>query len=135
MGVPRIILNYTQGVNYSNAETQYRKFIENTIRPIEDFLEYCFGIMIAPINSTVEFEIVDDHIDDKLERCDVAIKNVASGIWTRNEARDYIGDEMVEDELMDEYTVANTVVPLSIAMANPLQTENTDAINQLKNGA
>ncbi len=135
MWVPRIILNYTQGVNYSNAEIQYRKFIENTIRPIEEFLEYCFGIMIAPINSSVEFEIIDNHIDDKLERCDVAIKNVTAGIWTRNEAREYIGDEMVDDELMNEYTVTNTIVPLEIAMANPLQTENTDDINALKNGA
>jgi HK97 family phage portal protein len=133
MGVPRIILNYTEWVNYSNAETQYRKFIENTVRPIEHFLESVFAILIEPVNARVVFEIIDDHIDDKLERTDVAIKNVTAWLWNRNEAREYIGDEPVDSDMMNEYTVSTTTIPLELAMTNALQTPDEE-INNLKNG-
>lgn len=40
-GVPKAVLNYTDGVNYSTAEIQYIKFIENSVTPVdEDFVDF-----------------------------------------------------------------------------------------------
>lgn len=107
MGVPRIILNYTEWVNYSNAEMQYTKFIENTIRPMEWFLNMVFTAMIQDISPNLEFVAIDNHINDMKEKNVIAVQNVASGIWTRNEAREYIGYEPISIEIMDSPTVAS----------------------------
>lgn len=53
----------------------------------------------------MEFEINDEHIDDFEQRSKLAIENVNSGLWTRNEARDYIGYERFDTDLADEITV------------------------------
>jgi phage portal protein BeeE len=42
LGVPRSILGYIEGVNYSNGDVQLKKFIENTIQPLERVLEKIF---------------------------------------------------------------------------------------------
>lgn len=107
MGVPRIILNYTEWVNYSNAEMQYTKFIENTIRPMEWFLNMVFTAMIQDISPNLEFVAIDNHINDMKEKNVIAVQNVASGIWTRNEAREYIGYDPISIEIMDSPTVAS----------------------------
>ena len=136
MGVPKIILNYTDNVNYSNAETQYKKFIENTIRPMEQFLTDVFTQLIAPVNTRVQFYIIDDHIDDKAEKGKIAIDNVTAGIWNRNEARAYIGNDPIDDPNMDEYTVLNSVTPLELMMSAPTEpvapSENITPIKALK---
>lgn len=46
LGVPRSILGYIDDVNYSNGDVQYKKFIENTIRPLEERLEEIFTVML-----------------------------------------------------------------------------------------
>lgn len=107
MGVPRIILNYTEWINYSNADMQYTKFIENTIRPMEWFLNMVFTAMIQDISPNLEFVAIDNHINDMKEKNDLAVKNVTAGIWTRNEAREYIGFDPIVDEIMNAITVSN----------------------------
>lgn len=107
LGVPRSILGYIDDVNYSNGDVQYKKFIENTIRPLEERLEEIFTLLLQdfPEYRGLEFEINDEHIDDFQQRSKLAIDNVNSGLWTRNEARDYIGYERFETDLADEITV------------------------------
>ena len=86
---------------------QYTKFIENTIRPMEGFLNMVFTAMIQDISPNLEFVAIDNHINDMKEKNDLAIKNVTAGIWTRNEAREYIGFEPITDEIMDAITVGS----------------------------
>jgi HK97 family phage portal protein len=107
LGVPRSILGYIDDVNYSNGDVQYKKFIENTIRPLEETIEHVFTIFLQDFPDYVwwEFEINDEHIDDFQQRAKIAIDNVNAWLWTRNEARDYIGYEVLDDELADEITV------------------------------
>lgn len=64
MGVPKTILNYTEGVNYTNADNQYVKFIENTIRPLETKIEKILTLLIQNIAPDYRFEFIDDHIND-----------------------------------------------------------------------
>jgi len=85
-GVPRIVLNYTEGVNYSNAEMQYTKFIENTIRPYEKTLEVIINSLISEYTDLI-FVINDNHIDDLEEKQASTIELVKNGVISRNEAR------------------------------------------------
>lgn len=137
MGVPKIILGYTEGVNYSNAQEQYSKFIENTIRPYEAFVTEIMQSLMMKNFSGLFFAINDEHIDDLKERSTIARDNVAKGIWTRNEAREYIGYAPVdetENSLMKEYTVEGSPILLSLlperdpnAVEAPQSSETIDA--------
>lgn len=115
LGVPRSILGYIDDVNYSNGDVQYKKFIENTIRPLEENLEHIFTKFLQDFRDYegFEFEINDEHIDDFQQRAKIAMDNVNSGLWTRNEARDFIGYEKLDDELADQITVASNTRLLS----------------------
>lgn len=42
LGVPRTILGYVEDVNHANGESQLKKFIENTVQPLERQLEKIF---------------------------------------------------------------------------------------------
>lgn len=107
--VPRVVLNYTEGVQVGNGETQYKKFIENTIRTEEMELNYIFTTILAEILPDVWFQIVDDHINDKEDKLTIVEKAVNIGVWTRNEGREYLGETRSENEMLDTYTVwANT---------------------------
>lgn len=79
-------------MNHSNGQSQYEKFIENTIRPWEKQLNEIFTEVLRSIAPGVQlrFCIVDEHIDDLKERSQLARDNVEKGIWTRNEAREYL---------------------------------------------
>lgn len=115
LGVPRSILGYIDDVNYSNGDVQYKKFIENTIRPLEETLEEVFTTFLQDFAEYegFRFEINDEHIDDFQQRAKIAIDNVNAGLWTRNEAREYIGYEVLDDELASEITVATNTRLLS----------------------
>lgn len=98
-------MNYTEGVQVGNGETQYKKFIENTIRTEEMELNYIFTTILAEILPDVWFQVVDDHINDKEDKLNIVEKAVNIGVWTRNEGREYLGETRSENELLDSYTV------------------------------
>lgn len=110
LGVPKTILGYIEDANYSNGETQYEKFIENTIRPLENKLEEIFTIMLHDFAEYKKyyFSINDEHIDDLVKRSKLATDNVKAGIWTINEARLYVGYEALENELANEPIVSTS---------------------------
>lgn len=124
--VPKIILNYTDWVNYSNAEIQYQKFIENTIRPTEMALEIIFNDLLKPYLGDAEFYIIDKHINDFKDKLTLGISAVQNWILTRNEARQFIGEETVSsDDMMNEYTVSSSTILLdSVASWNPTVNDN-----------
>ena len=119
-GVSKSVLGYVDDVNRANGQTQYEKFIENTIRPWEKLLEEIFTHLLKDYGKNLVFRIADEHIDDMKERSTVAITNVQNGIWTRNEARQYLGYDILPNEFADELTVLNTQQLLdNLANANP----------------
>lgn len=120
MGVPRTILGYIEDVNHSNGESQYEKFIENTIRPWERILEEVFTKIVFQYDESAKFHINDEHIDDLEKRSKLAVQNVTNGLWTRNEARTYLGFEAVSDnDLMEEIFVPNSQTPIEYAGQPP----------------
>lgn len=107
-GVPKTILGYVEDVNHSNGESQYEKFIENTIRPWEGLIAEIFTELVQAYNKAYAFRVIDEHIDDLEARSKLARENVLAGIWTRNEARDYLGKDKAANEFADELTVPTT---------------------------
>ena len=59
MWVPKTILWYSDWVNYSTSDNQYRKYIENTIRPLQNQLENIFNVLISSINPNAKLEFLD----------------------------------------------------------------------------
>lgn len=127
-GVPRSILGYVEDVNHSNGESLYEKFIENTIRPWEQLIEEIFTNLLTQFSTdnaakNLKFAVNDEHIDDLIERCKLAQDNVDKGLWSINEAREYIGYEKSENEFAEEITIGNNRQLLdNIANSNPAPT-------------
>jgi len=46
-------------VNYSTSDNQYRKYIENTIRPLQTQLENILNVLIKSINKDISIEFLD----------------------------------------------------------------------------
>ena len=101
-------------MNFSNATQQYTKFIENTIRPLERWLKTVFDTLILEDfgETKVEFMINDTHIDDIEQKSRIAQSNVSQGVWTPNEARQYIGYDIYQDPLADSLFVPSGRMPL-----------------------
>lgn len=98
-GVPKTILWYTEGVNYSNADKQFVEYIENTIRPTEETIAmFMTGILEDLGYENVVFEFVDDHIDQKQIKSKTVLELANNGIITPNEAREDLGMEVYEQE-------------------------------------
>jgi len=108
LGVPRSVLGYIEDVNYSNGDVQLKKFIENTIQPLERVLEKIFTKLSQDF-SGFEFVINSEHIDQLQQLSAIARDNVNAGLWTRNEAREYLGWDKLTDELADELTIPSSV--------------------------
>lgn len=88
-GVPKTILWYTEGVNYSNADKQFVEYIEHTIRPTENIIAEFFTEIIQDLGfEDVEFEFIDDHVDQKQVKSKTVTELANNGIITPNEARE-----------------------------------------------
>lgn len=61
--------------------------MENTIRPRERRLEQFVNMLMLEYTDKYKFQIIDDHIDQHVEKTDVLVKQINSGIITINEAR------------------------------------------------
>lgn len=95
LGVPRSLLNYTDGVNYATADSQYRVFIENTVRPVETSLEDILNGLLSPYGARAE--VIDEHISQAKEWATIAAQLLAAGIITQDEARAYVGFEPIQE--------------------------------------
>jgi HK97 family phage portal protein len=104
LGVPPAILGYIEDVNRANSESQYEKFIDNTLVPLEKTLEKIFTVLAREFGDYT-FSIEYTSVDKLGRQLEIIEKAVNNGIWTRNEARRYIGWGAVDSELADELTV------------------------------
>lgn len=93
LSVPKTILGYHDGVNFSTADNHYRTFIEETIRPLEDLIADKFTEIIAKFfpNENIRFCFVDDRDFDRTAKIDEYIKMLGNGLITIDEARVEMG--------------------------------------------
>lgn len=97
--VPKTIMWYTDWVNYTNWDTQYVKFIENTIIPREEKIALWINDILWRFDEykDVRFEFDSDHINDYDKRVEIAVKQVNNWLITVNEARQDLWREAYKD--------------------------------------
>lgn len=114
-GVPKTILWYTEGVNYTSADTQYRRFIENTIITREEKMEEWINEVLAEFKEFegIKIKFDSDHIDDFSGRVDIAIKQMQYWLITPNEAREELGYEPYNFPEADQPLISRNLELLS----------------------
>lgn len=98
-GVPKMMLGYTESLNYSNSEQQYKKFIQNTAKPEERKLADAINRLILPILGVqgATFEFIPTETIDELTMIQETRENAKSGLLSINEARTRLGYEALPD--------------------------------------
>lgn len=117
-GVPKVILNYTDGVNYTNADMQYTKYIDNTVRPREEKFSKMLTDIVKELDENIEFRFHDDHINDEKERTQTQVTQITNGIKTINEVRTENGDK--------EYDIPEASMPMITRSVTPLDMSGLD---------
>ena len=100
-GIPKVILNYTEGVNYTNAEMQYKKFVSNTIFPRERKIETRFNkaleeLFIQEKLQDYTFTILKSQESIDIDKVSVYEKMIQCWILTVNQARAELWYDMYE---------------------------------------
>lgn len=127
MWVPKSVLNYTEWVNYSNGDTQYKKFIENSIRPVERKLELAVTILLNEIAPQYRLEFIDDHINDLEDRVAVIERMIKNWLITINEGREKLDMELSKDENADKlliWTWFQLLEDLDVVITQPNENNN-----------
>lgn len=104
-GVPKAILNYTDGVNYSNGENQTQKFWEGTIDPLQDLLAEFVNNEILPVLGVkgIKLEFNSKAFNDKAWDEASSRADVEHGILTINEAREKRGATIFDPKTYGEF--------------------------------
>jgi len=104
-GVPKAILNYTDGVNYSNGENQTQKFWEGTISPLQDLLAEFINNEVLPILGVqgIKIEFVSKTFNDQAWDEASSRADVEHGIITINEAREKRGATIFDPKTYGEF--------------------------------
>ena len=109
-GVPKAILNYTDGVNYSNGDNQDKKFWEGTIEPKQKLWEEFFNNNIIPAvlgtNSEIKLEYKCKAFEDKTWEEASTRADQTQGILSLNEVREKRGYAAFDPKLFGEFVNA-----------------------------
>lgn len=126
-GVPKTILGYSDNVNYSTSDNQYRKYVENTIRPLQDLVSAFITGLIREgwDDDSIRFRFLDLHafdLDSKVKRLETLVK---IGAVTVNEIRHELGYEQFAEPMADTPLIAKGFEPLSdVGTADALLPQN-----------
>lgn len=114
-GVPKTILGYTDNVNFSTSDNQYRKYIENTIRPLQDLVAAFLTQLIREgwDDDSVRFKFLDHHAFDLDAKVDRSEKLIGMGAVTVNEVREEMGYEKYAESMANVPLIKKGFEPLS----------------------
>lgn len=127
MEVPRMLLWYTDNVNFSTSDNAYRTFIEDTVRPLEMILERFFSEIIEnEFWTKILFEFIDNRQFDRKDQIDEIDKRLANGTMTLNEARKLLWDKPYEGvEMADKPIIKNWYILVEDIWSVPLSEQNS----------
>lgn len=115
-------------MNYSNGDTQYKKYIEDTIRPLERRLTMIINtIMSEAFGDQVKFQLHDKHINDLEERTRVQKEQIAFGIKVLNEIREENGDELYDIPEADLPFMSRGVIPIEMSGLDSYKINNNES--------
>jgi Phage-related protein len=142
-GVPKVMLGYTEGVNYTNHEGQTMSFYEGTVREYEtSFEEDIINGDLIPslgLEGQIAFAFKTANFDSKATVWDRAIRGRAAGLVTINNARRLVGldpiDPAVHGDMGDVIILGegNGAVPLTDVGVDPAdpQQQADDLANKI----
>lgn len=116
-GIPKAVLNYTDSVNYSTAEIQYIKFIENTIIPAEkEFVEFfnrqIWGRIMYKgrlLSEYIKMAAVPQKTEAQGNVENRALNEYRSGALTLRQYKQKTGQELSKDDdknpMIDQYII------------------------------
>lgn len=127
MEVPRMLLWYTDNVNFSTSDNAYRTFIEDTVRPLEMILERFFSEIIEnEFWTKILFEFIDNRQFDRKDQLEEIDKRLANGTMTINQARKLLGDDPYTDvEMADKPIIKNGFILVEDIGSVPLSAQNS----------
>jgi len=101
-GVPKVILGYTEGVNYTNHQGQRKEFYEGTVRDYEQSFEELMNQEIIPaiekgLEEKIAFGFKAASFDTEMELWDRAIRAREAGLLTINGARSVVGEDPIDE--------------------------------------
>jgi HK97 family phage portal protein len=136
LGVPKSIINYTDGVNYSNGENQTRKYWEGTIAPLNGMAERSLTADLAPRLGVTASKIKFN--DRRFDTEESVREDVKLGLITINEARQKRGMEYYDaaemGEFVDKPIIYNgaSALPVLDVGQNPEPAADEPAANEEK---
>jgi HK97 family phage portal protein len=121
MWVPKTILWYSDWVNYSTSDNQFRKYIENTIRPLQHQIEFIFNKLIQAINPNIKLEFLDLNQFDFSQKIIDFEKLVWIWVMTPAEVREAIWYDAINDENMNKLLIKQWYELLEDVWVNEIQ--------------
>lgn len=118
MGVPKTVLWYSDNVNYSTSDNQYRKFIENTIRPLSKKVENIINELIGDDFPWYYIKFIDNNEYDLQEKIERFWNLLDRGMITINEARTELGREPLDSPYADVALIKQGYEPLDDVWLN-----------------
>ena len=120
---PKALLGYTDGVNYSTAESQTKDFVEGAVTTYTNELEHimnkCISMFFPKLFKTYWIKCDSMQVQKKEEEFESQRKDVMNGIRTINEIRIERGLEPVTDENADKLLMNKNVSLLEDISLDP----------------
>lgn len=111
-GIPKVILNYTEWVNYTNAEMQYKKFQTNTIIPRERKIERRMNQVLEWLTEWYEFKVMRSTDSITMDQIQVYKEMIHSGIIVIDEAREELWYDTFNTEFSTQPLITKNVTLL-----------------------
>lgn len=120
---PKALLGYTDGVNYSTAESQTKDFVEGAVTTYTNELEHimnkCISMFFPKLFTNYWIKCDSMQVQKKEEEFESQRKDVMNGIRTINEIRIERGLEPVTDENADKLLMNKNVSLLEDISLDP----------------
>ena len=108
-GIDSEILNDTASSTYNNRKEAEKALFEDTVLPLADTIKDGLNMCVTPylqdgerLRLTYTTKNISALQADKEKQSNIAVNLVNSGIWTQNEAREYMGSEPMTGPEYDE---------------------------------
>ena len=98
--VPKSLLGYVDNVNYANAESLYKSWIETVIRPDEEYYEFIMNFCLQKFTTDapgIVIQLEGEDTSDKFKLHEDQRADVKEGILTVDEVREERGLEKKEE--------------------------------------
>ena len=107
--VPAFMVGGTGDQRYNNVRQRLSSFHRDTLQPIITNIEEAMSLkLIDNVNEKVYFDVTDFIKGDIESQGSFASQMVSNGIYTPNEARDYLGMDRHEDAIADQLIPPNS---------------------------